>query len=208
MTAARIFLGLFLCCLAAGCAERQVVSVDALGAPHTEKRYVVLFDTRRAPAGNQAYPGILSLVENTLTSQGYRLADAADADAAVLVFCSLDRARGTVVGVADEFGNPAPFWGPYGGSFVAVSAFRTGDSSWSRSLLLEAVELRHEGPDKTPAYGPMLWKVTLYSRGGDGDPRVVLPRMLEAGRPYIGGDTHGIRTIDVTEAGQARVVQP
>jgi hypothetical protein len=208
MTAFRIFLGLLLCCFAVGCAERHVVSVDALGAPHSEKRYVVLFDTRRAPTGNQVYPGILSLVENTLTSQGYRLADAASADAAVLVFCSLDRTRGTVVGVADEFGNSAPFWGPYGGSFVAVTAVRAGDTSWSRALLLEAVELRREGPDKAPVYGAMLWKLALYSRGGEGDPRVVLPRMLEAGKPYIGGDTHGIRAVDVTEVGQTPVVRP
>ncbi len=193
--AIRFLLSLSLFLALAGCAGRHTVSVDALGSPHTEKRYVVLPAAGFRP-GDPILAECVRLVQGTLVSQGYTLADKDAADAAVLVSCHIGQVRGSIVGVEDEFGNTAPFWGPFEGSFVAVTAIRTGSAS-TRAVLLDAVELRREGPDKKPTYGARLWKLDLHNDNGEGSPRVLLTRMLEAGKPYIGADTHGIRQVDV-----------
>ena len=190
--------------LVSGCARPLVLTVDSMGTPGQDARYVILPGMDSVRGDDLFFVEYKRQLAQLLGSMGYQVTEN-EADATAVVLLSWQTAvetttvhgGGPVVGMgmgssSGGYHRSGPFFGlgvgfPLGGGSGPSRTYRY-------QITLDAVSFALDAD--SPA-SKSLWKVILAAADDENNLRAAFPAMLEAAKPYIGADSHGPISVSV-----------
>jgi len=195
----------FILCilLVSGCASHLSLTVDSIGAPSRDTRYVILPGMDGVRNDDLFFVEYKRELAQLLTSMNYEVTEnEANASAAVMLSWFTELLAGSSSGARMGIGMGAGGF-RRGPSMGVGMGFPVGGSAPStvrrHQVSLDAYSF---APGAENPVGQNLWKVILVATDEESNLRMIFPLMMEAARPYIGNDSHGPVNISVPKKKQ------
>ena len=196
---------LCLALLSIGCAGPPVAQVDSMGEAHREEIYLI------QPGQTEVRPNDLYFAEykkhlaDLLQNLGYQLTED-NRQATAVVWLSYEAkqdivgggASGTRVGVGIGTGGYHGGWSLFG---LGIGSPLNDDSPsmyWRYVIVLDAVTFSAIDAVAEQSTLKSLWKISIVSSGRDSNLRTIFPEMLKAAAEYIGRDSGGLVTVNIS----------